>query len=166
VLFELASNLPVQPVSPPEGLAVRSLDAQCEIQAYVDLHRSVFQSESMTYDWRLRATEMDGYCNGIDLVIASEDGELHGFCVAWLRKLATGEIVGQIEPLGVRESDRGQNLSQCLLTEAILRLRGLGASRIFVETDKQRTAAMAAYASIGFQVAHDVRVYRYKVTAI
>ena len=164
VLFELADDslLPAG-IKLPQGLQIRCLDTSSEIQAYVDLHRQVFQSENMTHGWRKKATQMDDYVNALDLIISSDDGELCGFCVAWLRKLASGETVGQIEPLGVKESQRGQKLSQSLLAEAVRQLRDRGACRIFVETDKQRLAAMAAYTSMGFRVAHDVLVYRHVV---
>jgi ribosomal protein S18 acetylase RimI-like enzyme len=163
VLFELSEVSATVMTPLPAGLHIRSLNPSTEIQAYVDLHREVFGSENMTAGWRAQSTRTASYINDLDLVVASEAGELHGFCVAWLRKCATGETVGQIEPLGVRESRRGQRLSQALMAEAIRRLRAHGATRIFVETDRQREAAMAAYASIGFKIAYDVQVYRYMV---
>lgn len=49
----------------------------------------------MTHAWRTHATQMTDYINALDLVIASDQGELFGFCVAWLRRLASGETVGQ-----------------------------------------------------------------------
>lgn len=163
VLFELPHDAPV-PVAPlPEGYSVRNLNPTTEIQAYVDLHRQVFNSESMTVDWRKHATRGLGYINDLDLVIASDQGVLQGFCIAWLRTLTSGEVVGQIEPLGVRESQRGRGFSKAIMSEAIYRLRKHGATRIFVETDRQRDSAMAAYASMGFQVAHEVLVCRWEV---
>lgn len=165
VLFTLRGESSLAPAPLPNGTIIRSLNPTTEIQAYVDLHREVFGSENMTTAWRARATQMGDYRNNLDLVIASTQGELHGFCVAWLRKLVNGELVGQIEPLGVRESQRGQHFSQALMAEAIRRLRDMGASRIHVETDLQREAAMAAYASIGFALTHEVLVYRLTVDA-
>jgi ribosomal protein S18 acetylase RimI-like enzyme len=161
--FELVDDSLLPPVELPKGYRLRSLDASSEIGACVDLHRQVFQSENMTRGWRKKATQMAGYDNALDLVIASDTGELCGFCVAWLRKLVSGETVGQIEPLGVRKRHRGQKLSRSLLAEAIHRLRNQGARQIFVETDRQRSAAMAAYQSMGFRVAHEVLVYRHIV---
>jgi ribosomal protein S18 acetylase RimI-like enzyme len=161
VLFELNAERAIEQPPLPAGLRIRSLNPGTEIQAYVDLHREVFGSENMTAGWRAQSTRAAGYHNDLDLVVASDAGELHGFCVAWLRRRATGEVVGQIEPLGVRESQRGQRLSHALMVEAVRRLRAHGATRIFVETDRQREAAMAAYTSIGFRVAHEVQVYRY-----
>lgn len=165
VLFTLLGASSPAPAPLPEDTIIRSLNPTTEIQAYVDLHREVFGSENMTTPWRTRATQMGDYRNALDLVIASTQGELHGFCVAWLRKQVNGEIVGHIEPLGVRESQRGQHFSQALMAEAIRRLRDLGASRIHVETDRQSEAAMAAYASMGFALTHDVLVYRLSVDA-
>ncbi len=163
VLFELVDDYLFPPMKLPKGYQIRSLDTSSEIQAYVDLHRRVFQSENMTHGWRTKAIQMTDYINALDLVLSSDEGELVGFCVAWLRKLASGETVGQIEPLGIQENHRGQKLSQVLLVDVIRRLRDRGASWIFVETDKQRPAAMAAYASMGFRVTHNVLVYRYVV---
>ena len=165
VLFQLADTSALTAVQLPAGLTVRSLNVDTAIQKYVDMHREVFESESMTHDWRANATRMAGYNNALDLVIASEAGELVGFCVGWMRQLASGEIVGQVEPLGVRKSHRGKKLSRQLMTEAIRRMRELGASRIFVETDKQRVEAMAAYEAAGFRVAHEVLVYEYVVAS-
>ncbi len=163
VLFELVDDSLLPSIELPSGHQIRNLDIKSEIPAYVDLHRQVFQSENMTHGWRTNATQMTDYINALDLVIASDEGEFLGFCVAWLRKLNSGRTVGQIEPLGVRESHRGQKLSQLLLAEAIRRLRNRGACQIFVETDRQRSAAMAAYTSMGFRVAHNVLVYRHVV---
>jgi ribosomal protein S18 acetylase RimI-like enzyme len=163
VLFEFVDESRLPPIHLPDGLKIRSLDVNSEIQAYVDLHRAVFQSENMTCGWRTKATRMTGYINDLDIVLDSESGELCGFCVAWLRHQVSGECVGQIEPLGVRESHRGQRLSQALLAAAVHRLRRQGAHRIFVETDRQRPAAMGAYSSVGFRVTHEVLVYRHIV---
>jgi GNAT superfamily N-acetyltransferase len=165
VLFTLSQDSSPATAPLPNDTLIRSLNPATEIQAYVDLHREVFGSENMTPAWRARATRIAGYRNDLDLVIASAHGELHGFCVAWLRKQVNGQTVGQIEPLGVRESQRGQHFSQVLMAEAIRRLRSMGASRIHVETDRQLEAAMAAYASIGFTLTHDVLVYRLNVDA-
>lgn len=163
VLLELVDDGLLPSIELPSGYHIRNLDTRSEIPAYVDLHRQVFQSENMTHGWRTNATRMTDYINALDLVVSSDDGQLCGFCVAWLRKLISGKTVGQIEPLGVQESHRGQKLSQSLLAEAIRRLRNRGACQIFVETDKQRAAAMAAYTSMGFRTAHNVLVYRHVV---
>lgn len=164
VLFELDAARSMPSPQLPDGMTIRSLDPNNEIEAYVALHRAVFGSENMTAPWRARVTRMDGYRNALDLVLVDASGSLAGFCVAWLRQRATGEWAGQIEPLGLREDVRGRKLSRQLMAEAVRRLRAHGAARIFVETDRQRDAALAAYHAMGFVEAHDVRVYRYSLT--
>jgi ribosomal protein S18 acetylase RimI-like enzyme len=163
VLFALPEGCTVTPVALPSGMAIRSLRVPEEVDAYVALHRAVFESDSMRRGWRERTTQMPGYRNALDLVLVSEPGELCGFCVAWLRERATGTTVGQIEPLGIGAPYRGRRLSQALLAEAVRRLREQGAGQVVVETDRQREAAMAAYAAMGFAEAHEVRVYRHDV---
>ncbi|MBI3243724.1 MAG: GNAT family N-acetyltransferase [Chloroflexi bacterium] len=163
VLLVLGKGESPQPVELPREYQVRSLALSSEIQAYVAVHREVFQSESMTHGWRQRATSMASYNNSLDLVVSSDGGDLCGFCVAWLRRQISGAVVGQIEPLGVLEGYRGRHFSRALLAEVISRLRSCGADQIVVETDRQRGAAVSAYASLGFQELHEVLVYRYDV---
>lgn len=154
-----------EPVAPdlPSGFQVRSLNVHTEIDAYVDLHREVFRSESMTVDWRHRSMHMTDYCNDLDLVLVAPNSAVCGFCIAWLRRRATGEVVGQIEPLGIQQPYRGRRLSRVLIAEAVRRLRTLGAGRVFVEADQPNPSALAAYNAMGFRIAHTVRVYRYQV---
>jgi ribosomal protein S18 acetylase RimI-like enzyme len=163
VLFALPEARALAAAPLPAGMQIRNLRAPDEVSAYVALHRAVFESESMTAPWRLRTTQMPGYRNELDLVLVAGDNTLCGFCVAWLHQREGGELVGQIEPLGIAEGFRGRRLSQNLLAEAVSRLRRLGASRIFVETDRQREAAMATYTALGFEVAYELRIYRYDV---
>jgi len=163
VVFVLHEGHEVMPTPLPEDMQIHSLHVPGEIEAYVALHRDVFKSDSMTVGWRTRTTQMPGYHNALDLVLTSAAGELCGFCVAWLHQRGSGETIGQIEPLGIKESYRGRRLSQALLAEAVQGLRNYGAGQIYVETDLQRQSAMSAYAAMGFEIAHQVRVYRYDV---
>lgn len=166
LVFALPEQQSVPSVAVPAGMTIRSLRVPEEIDAYVALHREVFESESMTDAWRTRTTQMPGYQNALDLVLVSEAGELCGFCVAWIRARTTGEMVGQIEPLGIQEQHRGRRLSQALLAEAVRRLRERGAGQVFVETDRQREAAVTTYAALGFAVAHEIAVYRYDLPEV
>jgi ribosomal protein S18 acetylase RimI-like enzyme len=144
-----------RPVALPPGFAIRPLDGQREVEAYVALHRAVFESENMTIAWRLRTLRQAAYRPGNDLVLQAPDGELAGFCVGWL----DGDA-GQIEPMGIRADARGRGLGMALLSECVRRLGRSGATRVFVETDNYRDAAFALYQSAGFRVEHEVRVYR------
>lgn len=166
VLFALPTAQGLAAPSLPAGMMIRSLAVPQEIEAYVALHRAVFQSESMTPAWRERTTQMPGYRNELDLVLVADTGELCGFCIAWQRNLIDSEPIGQIEPLGISEPYRGRRLSQTLIAEAVRRLRAQGVAQVVIETDREREAAMAAYRSMGFTEAHAIRVYRYDVPEV
>jgi ribosomal protein S18 acetylase RimI-like enzyme len=96
-----------------------------------------------------------------------EDGsdELVAFCVAWHAELPTEDggcrsVLGQIEPIGVREDGRRHGLAWSILAEAVRRLRALGAETILVQTDNYRDRAYHFYRAAGFQPVEWVTMYR------
>jgi ribosomal protein S18 acetylase RimI-like enzyme len=139
----------------PPGFTLRPLAGEREVEAYVALHRAVFESESMTTEWRRRTLSQPGYTPDIDLVLVAPDGSLSGFCVCWL-----GGLRGQVEPMGIRADMQGKGLGKALLSEGLRRLIAHGATELFVETDQQRNAALALYESVGFRPRHQVFVFR------
>jgi len=144
---------------PPAGFTIRPLAGASEVDAYVDLHRAAFESNSMTRDWRARTLQQPAYAPDLDLVAVAPDGRLVGFCIGWLCT-ATSPVRGQIEPLGVHPDFHGLGLGRALLTETVRRLFAHGAQAVYVETDNYRDAAFALYESVGFRVLHDVLVFR------
>lgn len=151
------------PVAPalPKGFQIRPLSGTAEVEAYVSLHRAVFQSENMTVGWRRRTLEHPAYRPELDLVLADDEGRLAGFCVGWLAAGGPGRLpVGQIEPMGIRADIRGQGLGRALLNACLRRLGAAGAQTMFVETDNYRDAAFGLYTAVGFTVAREVIVYR------
>ena len=141
----------------PSGFAVRPLAGEQEIEAYVKLHQTAFESKNMTADWRLRTLHHPGYRNDLDLVVIAPNGQMVAFCICWLNMEAS---IGQIEPLGVHDDFRQLGLGRAILAEGIHRLVQSGAPRLFVETDSYRNAAFALYESAGFRVEKDVLVFR------
>lgn len=145
----------------PQGFRIRPLAGSDEVDAYVALHRQVFQSESMTSAWRHRTLSHPAYLPHLDLVLADANNELAGFCIGWFTKQGpNNEPSGQVEPMGIRAELRGKGLGKALLTECLLQLAQVGATSLYVETDNYRDAAFNLYKSVGFRVAHDVTVYR------
>ena len=145
----------------PTGFVIRPLQGIAEVDAYVELHRAVFESKSMTRGWRLRALQQPAYHPELDLVVESPDGRLAGFCIAWFDAAGMGGLpTGQIEPLGARADFRGKGLATAVLSECARRLFALGARQVMVETDNYRDAAMELYLRAGFAVHQDVRVFR------
>lgn len=145
----------------PAGFVLRPLAGQGEVPAYVDLHRAVFASESMTVAWRTRTLQQQAYQPDLDLVLVDSAGELAAFCIGWFTPSGIdGRPSGQIEPMGVRADRRGQGLGQLILSEGVRRLYAQGAEQVVVETDNYRDAAFALYAKVGFRVYEDVLVFR------
>jgi ribosomal protein S18 acetylase RimI-like enzyme len=155
----LPASLPVKPL--PPGFVLRPLDGEREAEAYVELHRTVFESKSMTTEWRLRTLRQPEHRPDLDLVIEAPDKRLAAFCIGWFDSCGPGGVpCAQVEPLGVHPDFRGLGLAQAILSEALSRFHSSGARQAYVETDNYRDAAFQLYQSVGFQVFKDVRVYR------
>jgi len=157
VLMRRSTSIPVKVYQPPAGYKVRSLKGKEEINAHVELHRSVFESKNMTADWRLRTIHQPAYRRDLDIVVESPEGQLVAFCVAWF----DSELhAGHIEPLGCHKDFRKYALGRVALSEALHRLQSLGAENIYVETDSYRNTAFRLYEFFDFQVIKNVLVYR------
>jgi len=160
VLMRRSAQTPTADWSPPLGFTVRLLAGENEVEAYVELHRSVFQSRSMTVEWRARTLRRPEYRPDLDLVAVAPDGRLAAFCVCWLKQDSEQEPTGQIEPLGVLEEWRRLGVGRAILSEGLRRLHLHSADRVCVETDNYRNAAFGLYESVGFGVMQEVLVYR------
>jgi ribosomal protein S18 acetylase RimI-like enzyme len=144
----------------PDGFHIRPLEGASEVEVYVELHRSVFESKNMTVEWRNRTLQRAEYIPELDLVAVTPNNQLAAFCICWLAKGPTGELSGQIEPLGVHPAYRRLGLGQAILSEGLKRLQSKGARQIYVQTDRYRDAAFKLYESCGFQVIQDILMYR------
>lgn len=157
VLMRRSIQTPAKVYKPPEGFIVRPLAGEKEVEGYVELHRSVFESKNMSVDWRKRTLKHPAYRPDLDIVVESPDGRLVAFCIGWLDE---NSLDGRVEPLGCHKDFRRYALGRVALSEGLRRLQLLGTKNIFVETDNYRNTAFQLYASFDFQVIQDVRVYR------
>ncbi len=158
VLMHRSSQTPAKVYKPRSaGFTVRSLAGEKEVQNYVDLHQSVFESKNMTVDWRMRTLQHPDYMPELDIVVESANGNLVAFCICWFDK---NSMTGHVEPLGSHKNFRQYALGRVALSEGLHRLQSLGAKNVFVETDNYRNIAFRLYESFDFQVIQDVLVYR------
>jgi mycothiol synthase len=157
VLMRRSTNSAAKKYEPPSGYVVRALAGEEEVHAYVELHRSVFESRNMTTDWRSRTLAHPSYKRDLDIVVHAPDGRLVAFCVCWFNEHNKS---GQIEPLGCHKNFRQHALGRVALSEGLQRLQKLGARDILVETDSYRNTAFRLYESFDFQVLKNVLVYR------
>jgi mycothiol synthase len=160
VFMRRPGEMPVKVYKPPQGYIVRPLTGEKEVEAYVELHQSVFESKNMTVDWRRRTLQHPAYTPELDLVVEAPDGRLVAFCICWLNKAVEAGPIGQVEPLGCRQEFGHLALGRVALSEGLRHLQALGAKNIFVETDSYRNIAFRLYESFDFQVIQDVLIYR------
>jgi ribosomal protein S18 acetylase RimI-like enzyme len=152
------TNIPIYPL--PEGFTMRPLAGGSEVEAYVELHQAVFETNNMTAEWRMRTLSHPDYRQELDVVVIAPDGRLVAFCIGWLSTAVDGSLRGQIEPLGCHADFRSYALGRVALCETLRRLEHSGARSIFVETDNYRNTAFRLYESVGFRVVREVLVYR------
>ena len=157
VLMCRSTQTPVKLYEPPPRFAVRSLAGESEVDAYVELHRSVFETKNMTAEWRARTLKHPAYKRDLDIVVEAPDGRLVAFCICWFDENSGN---GHVEPLGCHKDFRPYALGRVALSEGLQRLQSLGAKNIFVETDSHRNTAFQLYESFDFQVLKNVLVYR------
>jgi ribosomal protein S18 acetylase RimI-like enzyme len=160
VWMQRRTAMPVAARALPTGFTIRPLAGESEVEACVQLHRAVFESKNMTPEWRIRTLRRPEYRPDLDLVVVAPDGCLSAFCVCWLKKGPGGEASGQIEPFGVHQGFLRMGLGRAILSEGLRRLHQCGADKVYVETDKQRNAALALYEAVGFRLLQEVLVYR------
>jgi mycothiol synthase len=160
VLMQRSAQMSVADYTLPAGFIIRPLAGENEINAYVELHRAVFESKNMTVEWRKRTLRRPEYIPDLDLVAVAPDGRLAAFCVCWLNKNPEENRSGQVEPLGVHKDFRRLGLGRAIVSEGVRQLQFHGAHRVYVETDNYRNAALELYESVGFRVIQDVLVYR------
>jgi ribosomal protein S18 acetylase RimI-like enzyme len=145
----------------PAGFTLRPLAGASEATAYVALHRAIFNSDSMTEDWRRTVMQHPSYDPDLDLVVTDPDGDLAALCVGWLSATGPdGRLSGQIEPLGVDARYRGRGLGNAIATECLRRMYSKGAVDVYVETDSHRDAALALYESVGYTAQRSIIVLR------
>jgi ribosomal protein S18 acetylase RimI-like enzyme len=152
--FELDLAQELSPVPLPKGYKVRSLHGESEVQAYVNLHRSVFDSERMTIAWRKRILQQAAYRPEIDLIAENNKYVPVGFCICWLQ-----EDVGQIEPLGVHPDYQGMGLGKALEHSAYQILKNHGVRLIKVDHASYNENAIALSQKTGFRKSNNALRY-------
>lgn len=161
VLMRRNGQKSVKGYEPRAGFKVRPLAGIAEVEAYVDLHQTVFGSKNMTVDWRTRTLQHPAYLPELDLVVESPEGKLVAFCICWFDPQSR---TGHVEPLGSHPDVRRFALGRVALSAGLSRLQALGAQDIFVETDSYRNTAFRLYEAFDFEVIQDVLVYRKDVS--
>jgi mycothiol synthase len=137
----------------PSGFRLRTLRGEEEAEAYAKLHRTAFESTSMTTEWRARTKRMPGYRPELDLVISAPDGTLAAFCVGWFEPVRG---VAQIEPVGVHPRFQRQGIGRVLLLEMLRRFKEHGANWAMIEPSDSNIPMQHICEAVGFRQVHTV----------
>lgn len=152
--FELDLQLELPPPYMPDGYRIRPLQGKEEVKAYVNLHRTAFDSEKMTWNWRVRTLQHPAYRSNLDFVVVNNENIPVGFCICWM-----WQDLGQVEPLGVHPEHQGQGLGRELELAAYQVLRQHGARKLLVDHVSLNEKAIAISQQTGFQQSNNTLRY-------
>jgi ribosomal protein S18 acetylase RimI-like enzyme len=156
----LSMPLTVQLPSPvvPQGFQIRPLAGRAEVEAYVSLHQTAFDTRNMSVEWRSHVLAHSAYQPLLDLVAENNEGKLVAFCVGWAVDVK-GVKTGQIEPLGVLPEEQGKGIGRAILLSALHRMQTLGCETARVDAQSMNAASNRLYESVGFT--EDWRSHQY-----
>jgi mycothiol synthase len=156
IRFELDLTQEIPQVQLPDGYTIRPLHGMSEVQAYVNLHRAAFDSDTMTFEWRVRILKHSTYQSELDLIVENDKKIPVGFCVCWQR-----DNIGQIEPIGIHPDYQGRGLGKALENFAYQTLKRRGVSLMKIDHRSFNEKAIALSLKTGFRKANNA--LRYKI---
>lgn len=145
----LSAPLPDAPL--PEGLTLRPVRGEGEVDALVALHRACFGTEHMTAEARLAIMRAPGYEPELDMVAVAPGGELAGFCVGGFADQA--RRVGYTDPIGVHPAYRRRGLTRAMMVALLGELRRRGAETAEIGTSNENAALCCLAESLGYTLA-------------
>jgi GNAT superfamily N-acetyltransferase len=136
-----------EPVTLPEGFAVKAIETLGELEAFHRAVETVFNFEDSVEVYRI-LQQAPSYVPELDLILLSAEREIAAFCTIWLDR-ASG--VAEFEPVGTVPQYRKQGLGAALLADASNRLRSAGCKKATVFSWSESVAANRLYAGAGLQ---------------
>lgn len=82
----------------PSNFCIRPLAGASEVEAYVELHRAVFESRNMTVEWRNRTLRQTEHIPDLDLVAVARMVAWQPFTWAGSGGIIQGRPVGRLSP--------------------------------------------------------------------
>lgn len=144
----LALPLPVSHL--PTGYVLRGGVHGGELERYQELHRAVFDGITMGLDYH----QSPAYEPDLDLIAVDVAGTFAAFCLCELHQVADGHgeyTVGEIGVIGTRPTNQKLGLGRALLLTGLHRLKELGATDAFLETEQAETPVLRLFTSLGFR---------------
>lgn len=125
---------PVPSVSVPHGYAIRSLGEAAELPARSWASWRAFHPDEPNeryegWEWYRNIQRMPLYRRDLDVVATTLEGEIASFCTAWYDDATRSAT---FDPVGTVPEHQRRGLARAVLTEALRRLRAMGATQAFV----------------------------------
>ena len=95
------------------------------------------------------------YDIGAGFLVATEDGDVVGYIIFWMKE----ENLGHIIALAIDRKYRGQHIATRLLMMAVTIFRNMGVPKITLEVKAQNTVAVNFYKKFGFEIDRKVPNY-------
>lgn len=141
---------PLPGIKIADGYTIRSLGDDSELPArswasWKAFHPDEPDSAYQGWEWYRNVQKADGYRRDLDIVTASEEGEIAGFCTVWFDPITK---TGMFEPVGVVPHHKQRGIGKAMMCEGLYRLKNIGAYRAYVGS--YGPIAHALYESAGF----------------
>ena len=147
VMRFLARDLPEAPEPPvlPDGFRYRTVEPD-DLAERVAIHRDVWAPSRVTETSYATVQASWPYRASLDCVVEAPDGRFAAYCLIWPDD---ENLVGELEPVGVRDEFRRRGLGAAVCTFALRSWHGEGGRQAIVYCVSD--AACALYESIGFR---------------
>jgi len=146
---------PIPEPQVPEGLVVRHVEGEHEVEPLVALHRAAFGSENITVEDRLSWMRVPGYDPELDLIAVAPDGTFAAYCMCSISEeenACTGRNEGYTDPVATHPAFRRQGLARVLLLTGFQLLKQRGVETAVLSTWGENTAMQQTAKSVGFRV--------------
>tara|TARA_R110002072_G_scaffold56097_7_gene145584 strand:- start:10140 stop:11204 length:1065 start_codon:yes stop_codon:yes gene_type:complete len=143
-----------------DGYIVRPFNGESDLIQRAGVQSDAFAGQSEPDAWALeninRFLRWYEERKDLDLVAVSDSGEIASFAVFLID---LGTLMGELDPVGTRESHQRKGLSKTLLLTGLQYLKSNGMKHAPVRTGIENTPAIRTYESVGFRVVD--HLYRY-----
>lgn len=152
----------------PAGFTLRTVDAEVDAEAWVEMFNQSFIDHWNHHDLTLRDfhyfCSLSFYRPDLNLVAVAADGTFAAFCEATIHpedNLRSGRQEGWIGVLGTRRGFRRQGLGRAMLLAGLKTLQAAGMEMALLGVDADNpSGALGLYKSVGFTQQRRTTVFR------
>ncbi|OKH52240.1 GNAT family N-acetyltransferase [Calothrix sp. HK-06] len=157
--MERNMNEPIPEAHFPNGFALRCMNGEQDVEAWVDLHNNSFidhwNFHPITVEMLKHWLQESSYRRDLDLLATASDDSFVAQCYCYINlesNARTGRNEGHVGILGVRRGFRKIGLGRGMLLSGLQRLKQAGVDTVQLGVDADNpNGALRLYESVGFQ---------------